>query len=62
MTALPSALETLAALRENGIKVCLTSGFAPTTSDALLARLDWKPRWTSRSPPLTLAAAGLGRA
>jgi len=32
----------LDALRERGIKVCLTTGFAPTTRDALIERLGWK--------------------
>src|SRR6201994_5063783 len=33
---LPGAVETLAALRDAGLKVCLLTGFSPSTRDALL--------------------------
>jgi len=58
VTALPGAVETLTALRECGIKVCLTTGFAPTTRDALLASLGWKPLVDLALSP---ADAGRGR-
>jgi phosphoglycolate phosphatase len=35
------AAELFAALRDHGVKVCLTTGFAPSTRDALLASLGW---------------------
>jgi phosphonatase-like hydrolase len=41
--ALPGAVDALATLHDSGIKLCLTTGFAPATRDALLAQLGWKP-------------------
>ena len=35
------ARDVFATLRARGVKVCLTTGFAPSTRDALLASLDW---------------------
>jgi phosphoglycolate phosphatase len=35
------AVELFATLRQHGVKVCLTTGFAPSTRDALLASLGW---------------------
>jgi len=40
---LPGAAETFAALRAAGIKVCLATGFSPSTRDALLDALGWRP-------------------
>lgn len=40
---LPGAVETITALRAAGIKVCLATGFAPVTRDALLEALAWRP-------------------
>jgi phosphoglycolate phosphatase len=40
---LPGAAETITALRAAGIKVCLATGFAPVTRDALLDALGWRP-------------------
>jgi phosphoglycolate phosphatase len=40
---LPGAEETFAALRAAGIKVCLATGFSPSTRDALLDALGWRP-------------------
>ena len=40
---LPGAEQTLAALRGAGIKVCLATGFAPATREALLDALGWRP-------------------
>jgi phosphonatase-like hydrolase len=42
VAALPGAVETMAAVREAGIKVCLTTGFAPATRDRILDRLEWR--------------------
>jgi phosphonatase-like hydrolase len=39
---LPGALETITALRAAGIRVCLCTGFAPVTRDALLDALGWQ--------------------
>ncbi|MGP0031325.1 MAG: HAD family hydrolase [Acidimicrobiales bacterium] len=41
VSALPGALEVLVALRRAAVKVCLTTGFAPSTRDALIAALGW---------------------
>ncbi|HET7014031.1 MAG TPA: HAD family hydrolase, partial [Streptosporangiaceae bacterium] len=40
---IPGATELLAALRAARIKVCLATGFAPATRDALLDALGWRP-------------------
>ena len=36
------ATDVFAALRAGGVQVCLTTGFAPSTRDALLAALGWE--------------------
>jgi phosphonatase-like hydrolase len=36
------APEVFATLRDHGVKVCLTTGFAPSTREALLASLGWE--------------------
>jgi phosphonatase-like hydrolase len=36
------ALETFATLREHGVKIALTTGFAPSTRDALIDALGWR--------------------
>jgi phosphoglycolate phosphatase len=53
---LPGAIETITALRAAGIKVCLTTGFAPVTRDALLDALAWRPLID-----LALSPADVGR-
>jgi phosphonatase-like hydrolase len=58
VTALPGALETITALRAAGIKVCLCTGFAPVTRDALLDALGWGPLIDLALSP---ADAGRGR-
>ena len=39
---IPGALQVLRDLRARGVKVCLTTGFAPSTRDALLRALGWQ--------------------
>jgi phosphoglycolate phosphatase len=53
---LPGAEEVMAELREGGVRVCLTTGFAPATRDRILDALDWR-----RSVDLAPADAGRGR-
>ena len=55
---LPGALETITALRAAGLKVCLATGFAPSTRDALLDALGWRPLIDLALSP---ADAGRGR-
>jgi phosphoglycolate phosphatase-like HAD superfamily hydrolase len=63
--ALPGAVDALATLHDSGIKLCLTTGFAPATRDALLAQLGWKPlvdpalarRFVAARPPANRLAA-----
>ena len=55
---LPGAAQTLAALRVAGLKVCLLTGFSPSTRDALLDALDWRPLIDLALSP---ADAGRGR-
>jgi phosphonatase-like hydrolase len=52
----PGALAVLHDLRAAGVKVCLTTGFAPSTRDALLDALDWRG-----SIDLALSPADVGR-
>jgi len=56
--ALPGAGQTLAALRAGGIKVCLVTGFAPVTRDAVLDALGWRDLVDLALSP---ADAGRGR-
>jgi phosphoglycolate phosphatase len=39
---MPGANDVLQQLRRSGIKVCLTTGFAPATRDAIIERLRWR--------------------
>jgi phosphonatase-like hydrolase len=41
VAAMPGAEETILALRDAGIRVCLNTGFAPVTRDAIISRLGW---------------------
>ena len=56
VTPLPGALDVIRALRASGVKVCLTTGFAPSTRDAVLAALAWE-----REVDLALSPADVGR-
>jgi phosphoglycolate phosphatase len=58
VTALPGALETITALRAAGVRVCLCTGFAPVTRDAMLDALGWRPLIDLALSP---ADAGRGR-
>lgn len=55
---LPGAAETLKALRDGGVKVCLTTGFSPVTRDAIIEVLGWA---TLIDLALSPADAGRGR-
>jgi phosphonatase-like hydrolase len=41
VSAIPGAVDVFDALRDGGVKVCLTTGFAPSTRDSLIERLGW---------------------
>jgi phosphoglycolate phosphatase len=41
VAAMPGAEDTFAALRAAGIRICLNTGFAPVTRDAIISRLGW---------------------
>jgi phosphonatase-like hydrolase len=56
MSEIPGALQVLRELRAAGVKVCLTTGFAPTTRDALLDALGWRAEID-----LVLSPADVGR-
>jgi phosphoglycolate phosphatase len=58
VTPLPGAAETITTLRAAGIKVCLCTGFAPATRDAVLDALGW---WSLIDLALSPADAGRGR-
>jgi phosphonatase-like hydrolase len=42
VAALPGAVDTFAALRERGVRLCLTTGFSPATRDRIVAALGWE--------------------
>jgi phosphoglycolate phosphatase len=50
------ALELFATLRHHGVKICLTTGFAPSTRDALIEALGWRA-----AIDLALSPADCGR-
>jgi len=39
--AMPGAADTIARLREAGVRVCLATGFSPATRDAIISKLGW---------------------
>jgi phosphoglycolate phosphatase len=54
--AMPGAVDVLRDLRAAGVRLCLTTGFAPSTRDALLTALGW-----SDLVDLALSPADAGR-
>ena len=57
---LPGAVETLSALRERGIRICLATGFSPATRDAVLDALGWRSLVDlALSPPTRPGGPGL---
>lgn len=56
VSEIPGALEVLRQLRAAGVRVCLTTGFAPSTRDALLDALGWQAE-----VDLALSPADVGR-
>jgi len=54
--AMPGAVEAIEALRAGGIKICLITGFAPTTRDAIIDALGWR-----HLVDLALSPADVGR-
>ena len=55
---LPGAVETITALRDSGIRVCLATGFSPATRDAIVTALGWEKLADLYLSP---AEAGRGR-
>jgi phosphoglycolate phosphatase len=53
---MPGAEATLAYLRERGIRICLTTGFAPSTRDLIIETLGWEG-----AVDLALSPADAGR-
>lgn len=53
---MPGAVGVLRELRARGVQICLTTGFAPSTRDALLDALHWRP-----DIDLALSPADVGR-
>ena len=53
---IPGALEVLRGLRARGVRVCLTTGFAPSTREALIDALRWQGEID-----LALSPADVGR-
>jgi phosphoglycolate phosphatase len=61
VAAMPGAEETIRALREAGIRVCLNTGFAPVTRDAIIGRLGWGPLIDLALSPADAGFLGRGR-
>ena len=58
VSAVPGAEATFDALRDAGMRVCLTTGFSPGTRERILAALDWQGKVDLALSP---ADAGRGR-
>jgi phosphoglycolate phosphatase len=58
ITPMPGAGDLLAAARDAGIRVCLSTGFSPATRDAIIAALHWEGQADLLLSP---ADAGRGR-
>jgi phosphoglycolate phosphatase len=43
VSALPGAVDTITALSDAGVQVCLLTGFSPATRDAIIDTLGWQP-------------------
>ena len=56
VSEIPGALGVLRDLRAQGVRVCLTTGFAPSTRDAVLNALGWRAEID-----LALSPADVGR-
>ena len=56
VSEIPGARQVLRDLRARGVQVCLTTGFAPSTRDALLEALGW-----GHEVDLALSPADVGR-
>jgi phosphonatase-like hydrolase len=56
--AVPGAAEVMTRLTQAGIRVCLATGFAPATRDAVIDALGWRPLIDLAMSP---ADAGRGR-
>jgi phosphoglycolate phosphatase len=41
VAAMPGAMEVFKTCRDAGIRICLVTGFSPTTRDAIIAELGW---------------------
>jgi len=55
---LPGAEQTLRQLRDAGVKVCLATGFAPATRDAILDALSWRDLIDLTLSPVDTGSAG----
>jgi phosphoglycolate phosphatase len=58
VVALPGAEDTFDALRDGGVRICLTTGFSPATRDRIIDTLGWAGRIDLALSP---ADAGRGR-
>jgi phosphonatase-like hydrolase len=61
VAAMPGAEETILALRAAGIRVCLNTGFAPVTRDAIISRLGWGSLVDLALSPADAGFSGRGR-
>jgi phosphonatase-like hydrolase len=58
VAALPGAADTIKQLRDAGIRVCLATGFAPATRDAIITALGWADLIDLALSPADTGSAG----
>jgi len=58
---MPGAVDTITALREAGVRVCLATGFSPATRDAIIDELGWAGKIDLALSPADAGFFGRGR-
>jgi phosphonatase-like hydrolase len=61
VTAMPGAVDVFKACRDAGIRVCLATGFSPTTRDAIISELGWADLIDLALSPADAGSWGRGR-
>jgi phosphoglycolate phosphatase len=61
VTAMPGAMDVFKACRDAGIRVCLATGFSPTTRDAIISELGWADLIDLALSPADAGSWGRGR-
>ena len=61
VVAMPGATDVFKTCRDAGIRVCLATGFSPTTRDAIISELGWGDLIDLALSPADAGRAGPGR-